>query len=222
MNQRSPAQAKIALFRSLFRGREDVYPQRFESRKTGRAGYSPACGNEWVQGICEKPRIKCSECQHQRLLPITDEVIRWHLCGHDDRGREFVMGVYPMLPDETCFFLAADFDKATWQEDTRAFLETCREMNVPAVLERSRSGNGGHVWFFFNEAVPAALARKLGTHILTKTMERRPEIGLDSYDRLFPNQDTLPGGGFGSRNRFWSGNARSDSLRILTNGSSWS
>ena len=198
MNQRSPAQAKIALFHSLFRGREDVYPQRFESRKTGRAGYSPACGNEWVQGICEKPRIKCSECPHQRFLPITDEVIRWHLCGHDDRGREFVMGVYPMLRDETCFFLAADFDKATWQEDTGAFLETCREMNVPAVLERSRSGNGGHVWFFFNEAVPAVLARKLGTYILTKTMERRPEIGLDSYDRLFPNQDTLPGGGFGN------------------------
>jgi superfamily II DNA or RNA helicase/very-short-patch-repair endonuclease len=198
VNQRSPAQAKIALFRSLFRGREDVYPQRFESRKTGRAGYSPACGNEWVRGICEKPRIKCSECPHQRFLAITNEVIRWHLCGHDDNGREFVMGVYPMLRDETCFFLAADFDKATWQEDTGAFLETCREMNVPAALERSRSGNGGHVWFFFNEAVPAALARKLGTYILTKTMERRPEIGLDSYDRLFPNQDTLPEGGFGN------------------------
>ncbi|PYT99687.1 MAG: restriction endonuclease subunit R [Acidobacteria bacterium] len=198
MNQRSAAQAKIALFRSLFRGREDVYPQRFESRQTGRAGYSPACGNEWVRGICEKPRIKCSECPHQRFLAITDEVIRWHLCGHDDKGREFVMGVYPMLRDETCFFLAADFDKATWQQDAGAFLETCQQMNVPAALERSRSGNGGHVWFFFNEAVPAALARKLGTYILTKTMERRPEIGLDSYDRLFPNQDTLPEGGFGN------------------------
>ena len=81
VNQRSPAEAKIALFRSLFRGREDVYPRRFESRKTGRAGYSPVCGNEWVQGICEKPRIKCSECPHQRFLPVTDEVIRWHLKG---------------------------------------------------------------------------------------------------------------------------------------------
>ncbi len=108
------------------------------------------------------------------------------------------MGVYPMLRDETCFFLAADFDKATWQEDAAAFLETCRQMNLPAALERSRSGNGGHVWFFFNEAVPATLARKLGTHILTETMERRPEVGLDSYDRLFPNQDTLPQGGFGN------------------------
>jgi superfamily II DNA or RNA helicase/very-short-patch-repair endonuclease len=198
VNQRSSAQAKITLFRSLFRGREDVYPRRFESRKTGRAGYSPACGNEWVRGICEKPRIKCSECPHQRFLPVTDDVIRWHLCGQDDEAREFVMGVYPMLRDETCFFLAADFDKATWQEDAGAFLETCRQMNVPAALERSRSGNGGHVWFFLDEALPAALARKLGTYLLTKTMERRPEIGLDSYDRFFPNQDTLPQGGFGN------------------------
>jgi superfamily II DNA or RNA helicase/very-short-patch-repair endonuclease len=198
VNQHSPAEAKIALFRSLFHGREDVYPRRFESRKTGRAGYSPVCGNEWVQGICEKPRIKCSECPHQRFLPVNDDVIRWHLRGQDDHGRDFVMGVYPMHLDETCFFLAADFDKATWQDDVAAFLETCRQMNLPAALERSRSGRGGHIWFFFNEAVPATLARKLGTHILTETMERRPDIGLDSYDRFFPNQDILPQGGFGN------------------------
>ena len=198
VNQHSPAEAKIALFRSLFHGREDVYPRRFESRKTGRAGYSPVCGNEWVQGICEKPRIKCSECPHQRFLPVTDDVIRWHLQGHDDHSRDFVIGVYPMLLDETCFFLAADFDKTTWQDDVGAFLETCRQMNLPAALERSRSGRGGHIWFFFNEAVPATLARKFGAHILTETMERRPDIGLDSYDRFFPNQDTLPPGGFGN------------------------
>ena len=197
MNQRSPAKTKIALFRSLFRGREDVYPRRFQSRKTGRAGYSPACGNEWVPGICEKPRIKCSECPHQRFLPVTDEAIQWHLKG-DDHGRDFVMGVYPMLPDETCFFLAADFDKTNWQEDVAAFWETCRQMNLPVALERSRSGKGGHIWFFFNEAVPANLARKMGAHILTETMERRPDVGLDSYDRFFPNQDTLPQGGFGN------------------------
>jgi len=198
VNQHSPAEAKIALFRSLFHGREDVYPRRFESRKTGRAGYSPVCGNEWVQGICEKPRIKCSECPHQRFLPVTDDVIRWHLQGHDDHSRDFVIGVYPMLLDETCFFLAADFDKTTWQDDVGAFLETCRQMNLPAALERSRSGKGGHIWFFFNEAVPATLARKFGAYILTETMERRPDIGLDSYDRFFPNQDTLPPGGFGN------------------------
>ena len=107
------------------------------------------------------------------------------------------MGVYPMLQDETCCFLAADFDKANWREDAAAFLDTCRRMDVPAALERSRSGRGGHVWLFF-EAIPAALARRLGSHLLTETMERRPEIGLDSYDRLFPNQDTMPQGGFGN------------------------
>jgi hypothetical protein len=198
VNQHSPAQVKIVLFRCLFRGRDDVYPRRFQSRKTGNAGYSPACGNEWVRGICEKPRIKCCECPHQRFLPVTDDVIRWHLCGQDDEGRDFVMGVYPMLRDESCFFLAADFDKAAWRQDSGAFLETCREMNIPAALERSRSGKGAHIWIFFDEAVPAVLARKLGTYLLTKTMERRPEIGFDSYDRFFPNQDTLPHGGFGN------------------------
>ncbi|HEV2971082.1 MAG TPA: DEAD/DEAH box helicase family protein [Pirellulales bacterium] len=194
----SPPEAKIALFRSLFRGRDDVYPRRFESRKTGKSGYSPACANEWVQGVCEKPRIKCFDCLHKRFLPITSEVIRWHLSGHDDTGRDFVMGVYPMLLDETCFFLAIDLDKAHWQEDACAVLETCHRLHLSAALERSRSGNGGHIWLFFKQAIPATVARKLGAHLLTETMERRPDIGLDSYDRFFPNQDTLPRGGFGN------------------------
>jgi superfamily II DNA or RNA helicase/very-short-patch-repair endonuclease len=198
VHHRSGVEAKIALFRSLFRGREDVYARRFESRKTGKSGYSPACANEWVRGVCEKPRVKCAECPHRRFLPVTDEVLRWHLSGHDDEGRDFVMGVYPLLADETCFFLAADFDKSHWREDAAAVRETCRSLNLPAVLERSRSGNGGHLWWFFAEALPAALARRLGSHLLTETMERRPDIGLDSYDRFFPNQDTLPHGGFGN------------------------
>src|SRR5207249_11125372 len=121
VTQHSSPALKIALFRSLFRGREDVYPRRFESRKTGRSGYQPACGNEWVRGICEKPRIKCSHCPHQRFLGVSDEVIRRHLSGRDDAGVAFVMGIYPMLQDETCFFLAADFDKANWREDSGAF-----------------------------------------------------------------------------------------------------
>ena len=198
VNHLSPPEVKIALFRSLFRGRDDIYPRRFENRKTGKSGYSPACANEWVRGICEKPRIKCAECPHQRFLPVTDEVIRCHLSGQDDLGRDFVMGVYPMLLDETCFFLAADFDKASWAEDSKAVLETCERLRLPAALERSRSGNGGHVWIFFAEPVPASLARKLGAHVLTETMEGRPDIGLDSYDRFFPNQDTMPQGGFGN------------------------
>src|SRR6184192_4620395 len=105
VHQLSSSDEKIALFRSLFRGRDDVYPRRFESRKTGKSGYAPACANEWVRGVCEKPRIKCAECPNRRFLPITEEVIRQHLSGFDNLGREFVMGIYPMLLDETCFFL---------------------------------------------------------------------------------------------------------------------
>lgn len=153
----SPPAAKIALFRSLFRGRDDVYPRRFESRKTGRAGYAPACAHEWVSGICEKPRIKCADCPKRRFLPVTDEVMRWHLSGHDDEGQPFVAGVYPLLLDETCFFIAIDFDKTGWQEDSLAFMGACRRLDLPAALERSRSGRGAHVWLFFEEA-------KAGSH----------------------------------------------------------
>ena len=118
VHQLSSSDEKIAFFRSLFRGRQDVYPRRFESRKTGKSGYAPACANEWVRGICEKPRVKCAECPNRRFLPVTDEVIRWHLSGRDDVGQPFVAGVYPMLLDETCFFLAVDFDKSGWLEDS--------------------------------------------------------------------------------------------------------
>jgi superfamily II DNA or RNA helicase len=198
VNQTSAPEAKIALFRSLFRGRPDVYPRRFESRKTGKSGYAPACANEWVRGICEKPRIKCAECSHRRFLPVTDDVIRSHLSGSGPDGVPFAAGVYPLLLDETCHFLAVDFDKADWFQDATAYLDTCRRLGFTAPLERSRSGRGGHVWLFFEEAIPAALARRLGAHILTETMDRRPDVGLDSYDRFFPNQDTMPRGGFGN------------------------
>lgn len=198
VNQSASPQAKIALFRSLFRGRDDIYARRFESRTTGKVGYAPACANEWVRGICEKPRVKCADCVHRRFLPVTDDVVRWHLSGRDDAGQPFVAGVYPLLLDETCFFVAVDFDKKEWREDAVAFLETCRRLHLPAALERSRSGRGAHLWLFFEEAIPAALARRLGSHILTETMEGRPELGLESYDRLFPSQDTLPHGGFGN------------------------
>ena len=198
LHRRSPPETKIRLFRSLFRGRDDVYPKRFESRKTGKSGYQPACLNEWARDVCRKPKVKCAACPHRRFVPVTDETIRDHLSGKDENGRDFVMGVYPMLLDETCFFLAIDFDKADWRVDAGAVLDTCRRLEIPAALERSRSGNGGHLWLFFDEAIPAGLARRLGSHLLTETMERRPDIGLDSYDRFFPNQDTLPQGGFGN------------------------
>lgn len=125
-------------------------------------------------------------------MPLTDEVIRKHLAG------EITAGIYPLLSDETCWFLAVDFDKKTWQLDAAAFLATCHAMGVPAALERSRSGRGGHVWIFFESAIPAATARKLGCSLLTRTMECRHQVGLDSYDRLFPNQDTMPKGGLGN------------------------
>lgn len=187
----SPAESKVALFRSLFRGREDVYPARWEG-KDGKFGYSPACANEWKRAVCHKPIVKCNRCEHRKLLSVTDQVIYDHLAG------KHTIGVYPLLPDETCYFLASDFDKKIWQEDSVAFLETCGEMGIPAALERSRSGNGGHIWIFFDNPVTASLARKLGCTILTRAMERRHQIGFDSYDRFFPNQDTMPKGGFGN------------------------
>lgn len=198
INQRSPVPEKIALFRSLFRGRVDVYPRRFQNQKTQKSGYAPACKNEWVRNVCQKPKIKCYECLHRQFIPVTDDQIRWHLQGIDNSNKEFVMGVYPILLDDTCFFLAVDFDKANWEIDAKAFLTTCQQMNLPAALERSRSGKGAHIWLFFSENIPAILARKLGSTILTETMERHPQLGLDSYDRFFPNQDTLPKGGFGN------------------------
>ncbi|NDH51893.1 MAG: restriction endonuclease subunit R [Betaproteobacteria bacterium] len=197
----STALAKVALFRSLFRGRDDLYARRFESTTTGKSGYAPACANEWVRGICRKPQIKCADCSHRAFLPMTDQVVYRHLSGHapgEPPHRAFVAGVYPLLEDETCFFLAADFDKAGWQDDAAAFVQACHRLHLPVALERSRSGQGGHVWLFFETALPAAMARRLGSHLLTEAMEARPDIGLDSYDRLFPSQDTMPRGGFGN------------------------
>ncbi len=192
VTNRSAAHEKIALFRSLFRGREDVFPKRWENARTGRAGYAPACGNEWVPGLCDKPRVKCGACSNQAFLSVTDEVIAGHLMGRH------TVGVYPMLPGDTCQFFAADFDRRTWRRDVGAFLTVCRSKQIPAALERSRSGNGGHAWIFFAEPVPATLARRLGAHLLTEAMERNPDIGFESYDRFFPSQDTLPAGGFGN------------------------
>ncbi|MEX2606570.1 MAG: DEAD/DEAH box helicase family protein, partial [Kiritimatiellia bacterium] len=198
INRTSPPEEKIRLFRSLFRGREDVFARRFESRKTGRGGYAPACRNEWVRGICEKPRIKCADCRNRAFIPIGEEEVHAHLTGCDHQGKSFVMGLYPMLGDETCWFLAVDLDEEGWREDAVALLDVCGRLEVPAALERSRSGNGGHVWIFFAEPLPASLARKLGSSLLTAAMNERPDLGFSSYDRLFPNQDTLPRGGFGN------------------------
>ncbi|MBZ9603380.1 TOTE conflict system archaeo-eukaryotic primase domain-containing protein [Phyllobacterium chamaecytisi] len=194
----SPSVEKVELFRRLFAGRPDVFPVRWENRKAGRSGYSPACSNEWAKGICGKPKVKCGECPHQAFIPPSEDIIEKHLRGGDARSGDFVAGVYPLLQDEKCWFLAADFDKESWADDTSALLDTCRAKGIAAALERSRSGNGGHVWIFFSEPVPARIARQLGAALITETMENRPEIGFTSYDRFFPNQDTMPLGGFGN------------------------
>ena len=192
ITNRSPTRDKLALFRTLFGGREDVYPRRWENAGKGKAGYAPVCANEWKRGVCHKPRVRCGACPNQAFVPVTDKAVEGHL-----RGRH-TLGVYPMLADDTCQFLAADFDKETWRRDAGAYLAACRAKGVPAALERSRSGNGAHVWFFFEEPVAASLARRLGAHLLTEAMERNPDIGFRSYDRFFPSQDTLPQGGFGN------------------------
>jgi superfamily II DNA or RNA helicase len=194
----SSSAEKIELFRGLFAGRPDVFPVRWENRKTGGSGYSPACSNEWAKGICGKPKVKCGECPHQAFIPPSEDIIEKHLRGGDARSGDFVAGVYALLQDETCWFLAADFDKDNWADDARALLSTCHAKGIAAALERSRSGNGCHVWIFFSEPVPARTARQMGSALITETMEKRPEIGFKSYDRFFPNQDTMPIGGFGN------------------------
>lgn len=189
---RLSTEAKIALFRRLFRGRTDVYPVRWESKTSGKAGYAPACANEWRLGVCDKPRIKCGDCGHRQLTPVSDRVIYDHLVGRHTAG------VYPLMEDDSCYFLAADFDEADWRDDARAFMQSCEELGVPAALEISRSGNGAHAWVFFGGKVAARDARRLGTAIISHTCSRTRQLKLGSYDRLFPNQDTMPKGGFGN------------------------
>jgi hypothetical protein len=192
INNRSPSKEKITLFLFRFRGWEDVYARRFESKKSGKSDYQPACRNEWIRGICGKPKTSCGSCTNRAFEPVTDAVIHNHLAGlirapyEGGPSLPLLWGVYPVLQNETCYFLSIDFDKQSWQEDVRAFMETCRAEDVPVGLERSRPGNGAHVWLFFEKPVPTAKARKLGSLLMTRTIDRRPEIGLDSFDRFSP------------------------------------
>lgn len=183
---------RIKLFRNIFRGREDVYARLWISKRTGKSGYSPVCKNEWAKGICNKLIVKCSECPNRELSPLIDDVIRKHLEGG------CIVGIYPLLPDETCYFLVVDFDKEGWRDNVLAFKETCLQQGIPIAIERSRSGNGAHAWIFFEENIPVMLARRMGSFLITETMSKRYQLDMKSYDRLFPNQDTLPKGGFGN------------------------
>ncbi len=189
-NKSAPAE-KIRLFQSLFKGRTDTYALRWEATD-GRSGYTPACAIEWQKPLCLKPEIRCSQCQNRKLLPLTDQVIYKHLSGKK------TIGIYPLLPNETCYFLAFDFDKKQWEKDVIAFWETCKNFNVSCHMERSRSGNGAHVWIFFSSAIPAVTARRLGFGLIKQTKSHYHEFDLDSFDRMLPNQDHLSKGKFGN------------------------
>jgi hypothetical protein len=169
---RLSTQEKVALFRRLFRGREDVYPVRWESKTSGKSGYTPACANEWRDGVCDKRRVKCTDCGNRQLLPLSDSVIYDHLAG------KHTVGVYPLLEDDTCQFLAVDFDEAEWRADARAFVQSCEELGIPVALEISRSGQGAHAWVFFTDRLPARDARRLGTAIISHTCARTRQLTL--------------------------------------------
>ncbi len=182
VNRSSTRAAKVALFRSLFAGRDDVYAQRWENQRTGKGGWGPAVAGGW--GNARRP--------DREYLPFTDEVAERHLAG------QIQAGLYPLLHRDTCRLLVCDFDGPGWVLDSLAYLDAARVAGVPASLERSRSGDGGHVWMFFTGPVPAASARRIGVHLLREAMTVRAELDLVSYDRLFPAQDFMPKGSFGN------------------------
>ena len=194
INGMSDPKEKIILFKSLFKGRDDVYAKRYENKRTGTNGYLPFCLNEWKSKLCIKPKGKCAACSNKAYAPLDEKVIDDHLRG---RGN-LVAGIYPLCLDETCYFLAIDFDDGEWQKDISQFREVCSEFDLPIAIERSRSGNGAHAWIFFESPIAATLARKLGSALLTYAMNKRHEITFKSYDRFFPNQDTMPRGGLGN------------------------
>ena len=192
---------RIRLFQSLFKGREDVFARRWFSKTTGKSGYQPVCINEWKQGICDKKKYRCAICPNRNFAPLTTQDMYRHLEGKDEYCCD-VVGLYAIMQDNNSAFLCADFDdkncKYGYKEDVLAYVGVCREWLIPYAIERSRSGNGAHVWIFFEAPLPASKARRLGNAILTEAMTRNGQMSFNSYDRFFPNQDYLPEGGFGN------------------------
>ena len=192
---------RIRLFQSLFKGREDVFARRWFSKTTGKSGYQTVCINEWKQGLCDKKKYRCAICSNRNFAPLTTQDMYRHLEGKDEYCCD-VVGLYAIMQDNNCAFLCADFDdkncKYGYKEDVLAYVGVCREWLIPYAIERSRSGNGAHVWIFFEAPLPASKARRLGNAILTEAMTRNGQMSFNSYDRFFPNQDYLPEGGFGN------------------------
>lgn len=199
VTSRSSASEKLALFHSLFRGRIDVFAHGYR-RRDGGIGYAPSCANEFRSGVCPRSmgkRVSCGECAHRSFRCLDDRALLAHFNGKSERFKD-VVGIYPLMPDDSTFLLVADFDGEGWRESVIAYCGVGREFGVDVAIERSRSGNGAHAWLFFEEPIPAKVARELGTLLLARAMRRTTSIDFTSYDRLFPSQDVLPAGGFGN------------------------
>lgn len=201
ITQRLSLDEKVALFRNLFNGREDIFARRWFSKASGKCGYQLVCLNEWNRQLCDKKKYKCMECPNKQFKKLEYDDVYKHLEGKDANGCD-VIGLYAILADNKCNFLCADFDDKSceygYQSDVLAYVGVCKEWGIPYSIERSRSGNGAHVWIFFDKPLSAGKARKLGNAILTEAMDRNSRMTFKSYDRFFPNQDKLPEGGFGN------------------------
>ena len=203
VSKKSSPQEKINLFKSLFIGREDVFALRWSNAKSGKSGYSPVCENKWQSGKCDMKKYSCADCLFKLPVRLSDQYIFNHLAGRDSACRD-VIGLYPLMEGDLCQFLALDFDSHDktvpfqWKSDILAVKKVCNEYSIPSYMEISRSGNGAHLWIFFSEKVPAKQARNLGTNLLKAAMKQNHSISFESFDRMFPNQDEMPKGGYGN------------------------
>lgn len=180
---------KVVIFQSLFQGRSDVFAKRWYSETSKKSGYQPVCEREWNPDFCDKRKYKCADCPNRQFSLLSYSHLFNHLAGKDKWGRD-VIGLYPIRKDNTCSFLCADFDDKScehgYKNDVLAFVNVCKAWKVPCYIERSRSGNGAHMWIFFQTPIPASKARKLGNTILTEAMNKEMRLSFKSVLRHFP------------------------------------